>query len=121
MRTLKGSIMSLFDQKLPETCTVVICIYDCSNLEKNVQPSLVEKYEFPNAKSFPIKFEIEYPYVLKSATDKGLYHMSVRIFQEDKILYSNNCKDVIAQNQKSRKYLDVFLYYLPFYNQPKED
>ncbi len=120
LKTLKGTIRPLFDLKLPDTCTVVICIYDCSNLDKNVQPKLVEKYEFFNPKSFPINFEIEYPYVLKSGKESGLYHMSVRIFEQDKIIYSNNCKDVIAQNQKARSYLDVFLYYLPYYNAPKE-
>ncbi len=121
LKTLKGTISSLFDLKLPTTCTVVICIYDCSNLDNNIQPTLVDKYEFFNPKTFPINYEIEYPYVLKSENDPGLYHMSVRIYEQDKIIYSNNCRDVIARNQKARNYLDVYLYYLPYYNVPKQD
>ena len=119
MKSLKGTINSLFDQDLPDNCQVVICIYDCSNLENNIQANLIQKYDIPLPKTFPIEYNIEYPYVDNS--NKGLYHMSVRIFHNNEILYSNNCKDIIANQQKFRKHLDVFLYYLPFYNQIKEE
>ena len=115
MQTLKGSIMSLFDQKLPDRCSVVICIYDCTNLDKKLEPVLVRKLEFYNPAAFPIKYEIDYPRAKKVHNERSLYNMSVRIFKNDTILYSNNCKDVIAKNQRFRKNLDVFLYYLPFY------
>lgn len=116
--------MSLFDHKLPPNCTVVLCIYDCSQLGKDVQPSLLHRAEIQNSDvTFPIAYEINYPQpeCVKGSVDTTLFHMSVRIFHNDKILYTNNCKDVIGKNMKFRKYLDVYLYYLPFYNAAKED
>ena len=117
MKILKGTINSMSERIIPDECVVVICIYDSSNLDKNLQPTLLQKYQIECPKSFPIKYEIAYPPFETNIESSRAYYLSVRIFSRDeKILFSNNCKDQIALNHKYRKHLDVYLYYLPDFN-----
>jgi len=118
MPVLKGTIMSLFDYKLPKNCTVVLCIYDVTNLSQ----LLLHRTEIQNPDvTFPIPYEVEYPEPDYPDGKGTLFHMSVRIFHDKEILYTNNCNDMIGKNMKFRKHLDVFLYYVPFFKSIKEE
>ena len=104
-RYLKGTINSIFNDSLPENCTVCVSI-----IQQPTQSSfrLINSKEYQNPKSIPLAYSIEYD-VDTTDIKNSIFFLQVSIVKDNQILCKNELKDQVGKNGRFRHYIDVFI------------
>lgn len=130
MKQIKGTINSIFNHEIPDNCNIYLNI--CRQLTgvtsyRGSKYSLVNSIKFPNLKSFPIPFLIDFDgnfcfskFVIKlfkisyisykdAEINSSTYYLEVVIEKDNKIICKNELSDQIGKKGRFRHYIDIYL------------